>query len=97
LALVVETRDGGNSLSAHIYPNPWQTSTYVELEMVRTDELTIDLYDVSGKLIYATTQYLEKGTHKIEIGEQQVIQPGVYYCNISDGQQTIRKKMIKLN
>ena len=81
---------------ATIYPNPWQAKTYIDLNVVEAGIVQIELYDVAGRNIYSLSQTCVKGNQQIEINEYNIIQPGVYYCKISDGQTSIKMKMIKL-
>jgi hypothetical protein len=74
------------------YPNPFRTNTYIEFSLVRTDNITISIYDMSGKQItvIADGNYHE-GTHQIEWNASDVI-AGHYFYTLKTSFGVISRK-----
>ena len=92
---VHEWLNNANAWKVNVYPNPISTSLTVRFNLLKPNEVTIELYDIQGKLI------LSKNIGKKETGEHQEIfdltsiPKGTYVCRISGKQNTITKTVIK--
>lgn len=83
------------------YPNPFNPSTIIQFEIAKSEQATLDIYDVSGKkVICLLNQYIEKG--KIELswdGRNSVGQPlpsGIYFARLKADSGTFSQKMTLL-
>lgn len=84
--------------SFEVFPNPFDNQFTLRLKLSNATKLSIDLYDISGKLIY--TFYKQ---HRFTAGEQDLIlsteklqlQNAYYYLKINDGNQTWIQKIVK--
>ena len=66
-------------------PNPFKTETSVEFSLQDKTNLTVQLMDVTGKLINEpiTNRDFMKGNHKLEINAQQLnLKQGLYFLVI---------------
>lgn len=92
---VQEWLNNANAWEVNVYPNPTSTSLMVRFNLPQTDEVSIGLYDMQGKLI------LTKHIGKKVSGEYQEtldltsIPQGTYVCRISGQQNSITKTVIK--
>ncbi|MCT4581193.1 MAG: T9SS type A sorting domain-containing protein [Flavobacteriales bacterium] len=78
-----------------IYPNPFESSAVVTLDLIEGESLTIELYDMTGKLIQTVVnQEFVTGAQQYEIKE--VVQSGVYFVKVQIGEETMTKKVVKL-
>ncbi|UCH14880.1 MAG: DUF362 domain-containing protein [Bacteroidales bacterium] len=77
----------GKELILRAYPNPVISLAQIEFEIPVTSRTTVDIYDLSGKLISSLLDnYLSAGLHTInwEARNQNGVNvnPGVYICSV---------------
>jgi len=78
-----------------IYPNPFENTTVITLDLLEGDQLTMELYDMTGKLVQTVVnQEYVNGSKQFEINN--VVQSGVYFVKIQIGAEIVTKKVIKL-
>ncbi len=78
-----------------IYPNPFENTTVITLDLVEGDQLTMELYDMTGKLVQTVVnQEYVSGSKQFDINN--VVQSGVYFVKIQIGAEIVTKKIIKL-
>jgi len=79
-----------------IAPNPFNQDTKVSFSLKETTDVTVVVYDLTGKKIWAqpTTQ-LTAGNQVIALSELANIQTGVYILQIEMGTESISKRLIK--
>lgn len=77
-----------------IYPNPFVNNATVEFNLESAQSLTLNVYDVTGKLIQnnANTFYAA-GNHKINISGEGM-ESGLYYVNIIAQDGIITRRLI---
>ncbi|HEX7415001.1 MAG TPA: T9SS type A sorting domain-containing protein [Bacteroidia bacterium] len=75
-----------------IYPNP--TSNQFSIEANTTDKLTLDLYDVNGRLVFSTTLRQAQGVKSnIDVSG---LNEGVYTISIISNEGVVNKKVVIL-
>lgn len=72
-------------------PNPFNGTTEANLNIVESGELTMQIVDVNGRLIYETSSILSEGNHKFRI---QIANAGVYFLTARQNGQTVSIKMV---
>ncbi len=98
----VEERTSPFLLSAiSIYPNPTSLSFAISYTLQRDEEISIVLYDVSGRLIdEITSGEKRKGTHIIYWDREdrfgKYVKRGVYFLHVKTSNKYIRKKVVLL-
>lgn len=78
------------------YPNPAGTQTYLDVVLPQTDKLTIQVYDMMGRLVKTVlNEYLNIGKHTLEINTSTFV-PGIYFLKLTSdsGQYNAAKKFI---
>jgi uncharacterized delta-60 repeat protein len=80
-----------------IYPNPIGKSATLEYTLARDEVLSIDLYDVSGKIIASliTSESRAKGKHKEIINFNESIPAGNYLLTIRNQSANLTIKIMK--
>lgn len=69
--------------SVNVYPNPAVASTNVEFDLLNTSEVTVNLTDLTGKLISQPfASEMTEGNHKVAIDLSNVV-AGVYLVEIT--------------
>ena len=81
-----------NTLS--IYPNPIETAATFEFTIMNSESITIELYDVQGKLVQtiATNKDMASGNHNLPIKLSQNLTSGNYFLKLAtaNGSQSIQ-------
>jgi len=84
------------SFSASVYPNPWQESLQLDLDLKEAGVVLIEIRDVAGKIVYRNNQVFEAGRNQLVINDNDISIAGLYYCKIQNGSEQIQKKLIKM-
>lgn len=84
----------GFSLSQN-YPNPFNPSTKIRFAVPKTSNVTIQVYDVTGKLVaeLAKNQLVTAGVKEVEFNAAN-LSSGVYFYTLKAGDFIETKKMI---
>lgn len=79
-----------------IAPNPFSQNTKVSFTLKETTEVTVAVYDLTGKKIWSqpTTQ-LAAGNQIISLKELAHIQSGIYLLQLEMGGESISKRLMK--
>lgn len=76
------------------YPNPFTGSSYVNVEVNKACNLTLEVSNLMGQLVFSTPERkVNKGTTRFEIKGDHLT-PGVYFYSVRTGELTITKKMV---
>jgi len=78
------------------YPNPTKGITYININLKRSMDLRLEVYDIIGKNVYSETKkQLVAGNHTISFNSAN-LEPGIYnYTVIAGGQKSSRKMIIQ--
>ena len=90
-------RENPSAFEARVYPNPFNGSFTVEFELVEASEVTIQLFDITGRITqvaYRTLQ-LEAGVHRLPVNGAG-LPVGVYECRILAGERYRQMKIVKV-
>jgi len=77
-------------------PNPFHDRTSVRFMTDASKMIDFSISDLSGRMLYSVQINAESGANEIIISAEQIPDRGMYYYTISDGEQSITKKMLKL-
>lgn len=89
----VEANLNATIQDAVLYPNPSDQITYLGVLLSEKSDVTITIYDLSGRQIQMISRTLEKqSTTELDISS---IESGVYLVNVSSGLEVISKRLIK--
>ena len=73
--------------------NPIGSSSRVSLSLPSDADVTLSLYDVTGRQIRTLSDHYEAGTHTIRL-DVSSLSSGVYLLNLDAGDQQMTKKLI---
>jgi hypothetical protein len=76
----------------NIYPNPFVDMLSIELDVL-SPNLTIDLFDITGKVVYSEILDNPGSSHTINFSS---LEEGIYFIRISSNEYTLTKKIIKV-
>jgi hypothetical protein len=86
----VVTPSYSDEFEVSIWPNPSSSIFNVRIESLSVAPIDISIFDISGRLISRT---VESGTQDLKVG--QWINPGIYFLNIKQGNNSETVKIIK--
>jgi len=79
-----------------IYPNPVSENCFLEFEMARAEQVTIQVYNSVGKLIDETgNRILQPGPNQLKVNMER-LSKGIYFVKLQIGNDIVTKKIIKL-
>ena len=83
------------------YPNPFNGETVIKYELPKSGKVKIKIYDLVGKEVFSESYYnqkpgIKKFTWKGKDNGKNVVSSGVYFFQISAGENIKRMKMILL-
>jgi len=84
-----------NNLDLAIHPNPLSRSAKINYALVNKDEVTIYLFDATGKAVSVLFEgkQQEAGQHQVELDAQH-LQKGMYYLKLKLSDMVFIKKLI---
>jgi len=74
--------------------NPLEQSVLIKVEMVVNSQLELVLYDIEGRVIRSSDEYLTVGTHSINMGD---VPSGLYFVSASNGEAKDFTRVTVLN
>ncbi|HHH53082.1 MAG TPA: T9SS type A sorting domain-containing protein [Bacteroidetes bacterium] len=75
-------------------PNPFANTTQIAFNIPENTDYSLNIFDITGKLVYKVSGQAEKGFNTVEINKAQLNATGVLYYTLSAGQYTATKKMV---
>jgi hypothetical protein len=75
-------------------PNPFKASTLIGYELPAAGNVTLTIFDVTGKVMFVKEQESVKGYNTIQVMRKDVPGIGVMYYRLDAGEYTATKKMI---
>ncbi|MEM8583789.1 MAG: T9SS type A sorting domain-containing protein, partial [Bacteroidota bacterium] len=73
-------------------PNPFDQTTFIDLSLPDSGELTLQIFDQLGRQVLSRSQQYEAGFHRLTLDLTQ-LPAGQYYYRATFGQQTVTKSM----
>ncbi|MBN1970444.1 MAG: T9SS type A sorting domain-containing protein [Candidatus Delongbacteria bacterium] len=78
------------------YPNPFNPSTTISLELLSNQNIELSVYNSNGEMISSLARGMyKKGTHDFSFSGLN-LSSGIYYAKLSSGNQIITRKMMLL-
>jgi len=73
-----------------IFPNPFKHYTNISVSSENSKEMSVEIYNNLGKVVYNDNMSLEKGTNNVKLESGDLL-PGLYYISIViDSENTIK-------
>lgn len=77
----------------HIYPNPASDIINIQMEVVKLESTTVELYDLSGRLVAEHTNISNLGTGEFQLNVADVPN-GVYLVRVTNGEEVHTGRVI---
>lgn len=79
-----------------IYPNPFKDQLEVNFVLNRTSDITITLYDLTGRKVFTETRNFTEGSNRMIINDFGTLYPGLYFATVATPEAVIsRSKLIR--
>lgn len=80
----------------NVYPNPFKDNLNITFYSSKSQTINIELYDISGRLIFKKQEKMSAGASKIvNISEIKLVSNGTYLVRLSTPDESYLKKIIK--
>ena len=85
----------------HNYPNPFNAATSINFTLLKSADISIDIFDVTGQFVDKVfAGYLEAGMHNIDWNgrnsQSHNLASGVYLYRLAIGNSSVCRKMLYL-
>jgi hypothetical protein len=85
-------KDGSQIVT--VYPNPAKTNISANITLLRSQEVTIDLYDTQGKTVKSVSKgILSQGKSNFDISLTDVSE-GIYFLKVNTEDASVGKKIV---
>ncbi len=74
-------------------PNPFCEDTFIPVEVTESNDLKIEIINLTGAQIYEHTEFIHPGLHKINIPGDIFPANGTYLCSVLIGEKKVAKKL----
>ncbi len=77
-------------------PNPFAESSMIEFSIPDDGDVTLEVYDVTGKLLHNETKACAKGQNQFVVNSEDLKYAGIMYYQITFGENKAIKKMVRV-
>jgi hypothetical protein len=92
---IVKLNGSKISLNSKIKPNPFVNHLELSVQLALANNINVRINSQSGALLFQRSYKGNAGTNNIKIAELGNLSPGVYFIELSSGDEIIREKLIK--
>lgn len=91
---IIELKRSITHDNVNVYPNPFTDEVSLKLDLIDDQEITIEIVDITGKLIYQDHKNAQTGTNNFALNLANH-QAGVYIITVKTKNDMIQKRVIK--
>ncbi|MCB9203810.1 MAG: PKD domain-containing protein [Flavobacteriales bacterium] len=74
--------DASSSFTAQVFPNPMTRESMLQIDARQPQEVDMEIFDASGRLIHSEFVSLNAGTNQLQLDAILDVEPGVYFIQI---------------
>ncbi|MBP6303258.1 MAG: T9SS type A sorting domain-containing protein [Bacteroidia bacterium] len=78
------------------FPNPFTEQLNLTLNNVSEGNITIEVYDLSGRKHYSNVQFAGQGSLTLDLSGLSILNRGVYIIHVQNGNISLAHKLVKL-
>lgn len=83
-----------NAAGLHAYPNPFKDQVTIGYDLKTGGDVTVSLFDLSGKMLYSETMFSEAGNHQYEM-DGAALPEGVYLVKLQTASDVATVTLVK--
>ena len=91
---IVNLKQGGNTSSINIFPNPAVSNTILNITTTKAENIELTIYNVSGSKLYQQTKFVTAGIHSVIIPSEHYA-AGMYYVVAKTSSGSFTKSFLK--
>jgi len=91
----IQFPDFGKEYDFLVSPNPFINQIIVSFTSSDTQQVTLELYDLGGRLLRSEAGYSTPGTNFMHLGALDRLAAGTYLLKITTGTHTVTRKVIR--
>lgn len=95
IVIVSDNTEGGILLHQNI-PNPVQNMTNFPFELKESGEVSLEIFDTVGRMVFQKKAFFNSGKHQIEMNTEGVLQKGTYIYGIRTNRRFISRTLLKI-
>jgi len=99
--LKIDFQEGGKTVDTYqLYqnvPNPFSGSTAIAFDLVEAGEVTLTVWDISGRSLFSVTERYDKGHQQLIISNDDINTSGLLYYQLKTRDFAATKKMILID
>ena len=92
---IVKLNGNKISLNSKIKPNPFVNQVELSIQLATANNIKVRITSQSGAMLFQRSYKGNAGSNNIKIAELGNLAPGVYFIELSSGDEIIREKLIK--
>ena len=77
-------------------PNPFTSSTNISFYLPSSQDVKLNIYDATGKIIFSKSAYFTAGVQAFDIQNEQLSTAGILYYEVSAGPHKSTMKMVSI-
>jgi PKD repeat protein len=93
--IVIATKSGKSEMVLSLQPNPFVNTIAATIQLKTTNTLSMQLIDMSGKIIYQNEKRLPAGIHSLTYDNFEKLAKGVYILKITSNEETVSRLVEK--
>ncbi len=97
LAIEWTGRKATDILAVSIHPNPWTVTTTMSINAERDGLATMTITDLTGRQIFARTEYLRAGQNTVTIDRSELGISGVYFYELRQNDKLATGRIILID
>ncbi len=78
-----------------LYPNPFNEETFFTFELTRTTPVALEIYDLTGKIVFREQKDRSEGLHEIMVSGSYFSAAGTYFYRLKIGDSTHYGQVLK--
>ncbi len=78
-------------------PNPWSEQTSIGFSLPQATNVTLTIFDLTGKVVKVANSYFERGYHEWQLERSDLAAKGVFYYQVETKDEVAVRKMILMN
>jgi len=79
----------------NVYPNPFMDNVIAEFSLTESSQVSFEVFNTLGKLIYSENQSYSVGNHSINWQASTDLAKGVYWIRIETTNEVFKAKLVK--
>ncbi|MFT4696675.1 MAG: hypothetical protein ACI8RY_001853 [Urechidicola sp.] len=95
--IIMKQQSNQSILSLDVAPNPFMNEFNLDIQMIQSGVIEVEIHNVYGQLVYQDKRDLSSGNHNILISELRESADGILLVSVKDANSHLTKKVFRAN